>query len=296
MPSTALVTGTSSGIGLSTAVLLAEAGFTVVATMRNLEKATPLRERAAAAGVALDVRTLDVQDDASIRACVDGVRDTHGGIGLLVNNAGAGLLGTLEQTSETDVRRVMDVNFFGVWRVTQAVLPTMREAGEGRLISVSSIGGLIGQPFNDAYCAAKFAVEGLMESLAPVVKLLGIHVSVVEPGPVNTEFVASVRKLAEHAPGLQLEAYAPMLKSYLSGTQETFANAGQTGDDIGRVIVEAATADAPHFRYVTSELVQGLASRKYVDTTGDTVIALTGARLPQPTQPTDEPGQPNRHQ
>ena len=113
MPSTALVTGTSSGIGLSTAVLLAEAGFNVVATMRHLEKATPLRERAAAAGVTLDVRTLDVQDDASIRACVDGVRDTHGGIGLLVNNAGAGLLGTLEQTSEADVRQVTVIALTG---------------------------------------------------------------------------------------------------------------------------------------------------------------------------------------
>ncbi|TMA93295.1 MAG: SDR family oxidoreductase, partial [Deltaproteobacteria bacterium] len=236
------------------AVALARASFTVVATMRNLGKAASLQARAKAEGVTLDVRQLDVQDEHSVDACVRDVLRDHGRIDVLVNNAGAGFLGTLEQTSFEDLRRTMDINFFGVWRVTRAVLPAMRAARSGRIISVTSIGGLIGQPFNDAYCAAKFAVEGWMESLAPVVKRLGIHVSLIEPGPVNA--------------------------AYIAGTQEAFATVGQTGDDVAAVIVEAATAESPHLRYVTSDVVRGLVARKYVDPTGDTVLAMSGARLP----------------
>jgi len=276
----ALVTGTSSGIGLSTAVALARKDFTVVATMRNLGKAAALQACAKADGVALDVRQLDVQDEHSVDACVRDVLRDHGRIDVLVNNAGAGFLGTLEQTSFDDLRRTFDVNFFGVWRVTRAVLPAMRAAGSGRIISVTSIGGLIGQPFNDAYCAAKFAVEGWMESLAPVVKRLGIHVSLVEPGPVNTEFVAAVRAGAAGRRELESEPYRPLLAAYLAGTQEAFATVGQTRDDVAAVIVEAATAESPHLRYVTSEVVRGLVARKYVDPTGDTVLAMAGARLP----------------
>lgn len=275
----ALVTGTSSGIGLSTAVLLAQSGFTVIATMRDTTKAGPLQAQAREAGVNIDVRTLDVQDNASISACVQDVLQVYGHIDLLVNNAGAGYLGTLEQTSEQDLRRTMEVNFFGVWNVVQAVFPFMRTARSGRVITVTSIGGLIGQPFNDAYCAAKFAVEGFMESLAPVAKRLGIDVSLIEPGPVNTNFVASVvATVPESTPELQ-ETYGPMLQAYMGGSQQAFATLGQTPEQVGQVIVEAATAEKPHFRYPTSDMVQGLVSRKYVDPSGDSLVALFGARL-----------------
>jgi len=162
---TALITGTSSGIGLRTAIHLAQAGFMVIATMRDVTKAAPLRAAAQEAGVTIEVRPLDVQDDASVASCVQGVLADYGHIDLLVNNAGAGYLGTLEQTPFTALQSTMDTNFFGVWRLVQAVFPAMRVVGTGRIITVTSVGGLIGQPFNDAYCAAKFAVEGFMESL-----------------------------------------------------------------------------------------------------------------------------------
>jgi NAD(P)-dependent dehydrogenase (short-subunit alcohol dehydrogenase family) len=178
----ALVTGTSSGIGLSTAVQLAQHGFTVIATMRDIEKAGPLQARAQEVGVEIDLQRLEVQDNASVANCVQYVLQKYGHIDLLVNNAGAGFRGTMEQTSLPELRRTMEVNFFGVWRLTQAVFPTMRDAHAGRIITVTSIGGIIGQPFNDAYCAAKFAVEGFMESLAPVARRLGIAISLIEPG------------------------------------------------------------------------------------------------------------------
>lgn len=276
----ALITGTSSGIGLSTATLLAQSGFTVVATMRNLAKSGAIEERAGAAGVSLDIRELDVQDDASVNGCIQDVLETYDRVDVLVNNAGAGLLGTLEQTSFADMQKTIDINFYGVWRTTQAVFPAMRAAESGRIITVSSVGGLVGQPFNDAYCAAKFAVEGFMESLAPVARRLGIRISLIEPGPVNTEFVSSVLEGArEPEPGIQA-AYGPMMETYFGATQQAFASSGQSGDDVGKVILEAATADVPHLRYTTSDLSQALAARKYVDPTGDSIVEMTGARLP----------------
>lgn len=279
MASVALVTGTSTGIGLSAAVLLAEAGFTVVATMRDLSKSAALQARAEEAGARLDIRQLDVQSDASVQNCIRSVLSDYGSLGVVVNNAGLGFLGTLEQTPFADLQRTIDINFFGVWRVVQAALPAMRANGSGRIITISSIGGLIGQPFNDAYCAAKFAVEGMMESLAPVARKFGIYLSLIEPGPVNTEFVANVLKTVKEAPPEIHEAYAPLLDAYIKGTQQAFATMGQTGDDIGKIIVEAATTAAPQFRYLTSDLAQSLVSRKYVDTTGDSVVAISGSRL-----------------
>jgi NAD(P)-dependent dehydrogenase (short-subunit alcohol dehydrogenase family) len=268
---TALVTGTSSGIGLSTALELAKAGFAVTATMRDVAKSEVLMTRAKAEGVTVGVAQLDVQDDTSVKNAVAAFMQKHGQIDVLINNAGAGYLGTLEQTPLEDVQRVMDVNFFGVWRVTQAVLPHMREAKSGRIISVSSIGGLVGQVFNDAYCAAKFALEGAMESLAPVAKQLGIHVSIIEPGPVNTEFVANVGGLLKRQPSAN-DPYLPLQQAYINFTQKAFTG-GQTPGDIAKVILGAATSEAPHLRYVTSEAVRQRASLKYVDPTGDSVIA-----------------------
>lgn len=229
-----------------------------------------LEENARAAGVSLDIRELNVQDDASVKGCTDEVLKTYGQVDVLVNNAGAGLLGTLEQTPFADMQRTMDINFYGVWRTTQTIFPAMRAAGSGRVITISSVGGLVGQPFNDAYCAAKFAVD--MESLAPVAKRLGVYVSLIEPGPVNTEFVASILKGMSESKFYIQAVYGPMMATYFGATQEAFASIGQSGDDVARVILEATTADAPHLHYTTSEMIRGLVSRKYADP--------TGARLP----------------
>jgi NAD(P)-dependent dehydrogenase (short-subunit alcohol dehydrogenase family) len=279
MSRTALITGTSTGIGLSTAIALSRAGFSVVATMRDPGKADALLARAKREGLTVDVRALDVQDDDSVERCVGVVLCEHGHIDVLVNNAGAGHFGTTEQVSFDELSRTMDVNFYGVYRVTRAVLPSMRAARSGRIVSVTSIGGLVGQPFNDAYCAAKFAVEGMMESLAPVMKRLGVHISLIEPGPVLTEFVASARQRADAGPAVPDHAYQPLAEAYLAATQQAFSTVGQTGDDVAKVIVEAATAEAPQLRYATSEVVRGIVGRKYVDPTGASALALAGGRL-----------------
>jgi NAD(P)-dependent dehydrogenase (short-subunit alcohol dehydrogenase family) len=266
----ALVTGTSSGIGLSTALTLAKAGYQVIATMRNTAKSDDLRQMAQANELDLDIQPLDVQDDASVKNAVEYAISTYGRIDLLVNNAGAGYVGTTEQTSIEDLRRVLDINLIGVWRMTSAVLPHMRAAKSGHLITVSSIGGVMGQPFNDAYCAAKFAIEGMMESLAPVVSGMGIHVSVIEPGAVLTKFVENVGGKVQGGKLTHNEdAYAQPLDAYIQGVLSSINNTGQTADDIAEVILTAAQAERPHFRYQTSERIQGIVGSKFADPTGD---------------------------
>ena len=163
-----LITGASRGIGLATAVAFATAGDTVVATMRDTSRSGPLEAAATAAGVRMQVAELDVVSDESVSKAFTGLVAQYGRIDVLVNNAGRGTRGTLEELTIDDLQRSLDVNYLGVARVTKAALPLMREAARGHLIAVSSVAGFLGQPFQDAYCAAKHAVEGLYESLAPV--------------------------------------------------------------------------------------------------------------------------------
>ncbi|GAA2281721.1 MULTISPECIES: SDR family NAD(P)-dependent oxidoreductase [Kitasatospora] len=266
---TVLITGTSSGIGLATAVAAARSGWQVIATMRDTAKAGALLAAAQEAGVAVEVRALDVTDPASVEACLAGLDR----LDALVNNAGAGHLGTLEQGSVEDVRAVMEVNFFGVLNVTKAALPLLR-ASKGRVVTVTSVGGVIGQPFNEAYCAAKFAVEGFMESLAPVAATTGVSVSVVEPGAVASEFVSNVggRDTALEQAG----PYAPALTAYLARTRDAFA-AAQTPQGAAESIVELLEAQRPAFRVQTSDAARAFTAVKLNDGDGSAVQALTGA-------------------
>ncbi|MFI1609444.1 SDR family oxidoreductase [Streptomyces platensis] len=264
---TVLITGTSSGIGLATAVAAAQSGWHVIATMRDTAKAGALRAAAEEAGVTVDVRALDVTDPASVEACLAGLDR----LDALVNNAGAGHLGTLEQESVEDVRAVMEVNFFGVLHVTKAALPLLR-ASKGRVLTVTSVGGVIGQPFNEAYCAAKFAVEGFMESLAPVAATTGVSVSVVEPGAVASEFVSNVGVRDDVLE--QAGPYAPALSAYLDRTRGAFAHA-QTPQDVAAQMVELLAAERPAFRLLTSDAARGFAGAKLKDLDGAAVQTLT---------------------
>ncbi|MCX5609838.1 MULTISPECIES: SDR family oxidoreductase [unclassified Streptomyces] len=274
-PKTVLITGTSSGIGLAAAVAAAEAGWQVIATMRDTGKADPLRSAAAAAGVAdrVRVKRLDVIDAGSVTACIDEVLAEYGRLDAVVNNAGAGRVGTIEQGTVEDVRATMEVNFFGVVEVTRAAMPHLR-ASRGRLITVTSVGGVIGQPFNEAYCAAKFAVEGFMESLAPAAASVGVDVTVVEPGAVASEFVASV---GVDVPAMLAAAgpYAPALQAYVDHALKTFGQA-QTPAEAAAPIVDALTAEKPAFRVQTSDWAREFVGVKLTDMDGSGVQALMG--------------------
>lgn len=275
MSPVALITGTSSGIGLATAVTAARHGFTTVATMRDPSKDSALRAAAEAAGVELDIRWLDVVDGDSVATCVDAVVAEHGALDVLVNNAGRGFVGTIEHVTMAEMREVMEVNFFGVVAMTKAALPHLR-AARGRVITVTSVGGVVGQPFNEAYCAAKFAVEGFMESLAPVAATVGVQVSVVEPGPVATEFVNNVGvdidKLFAEGGG-----YVPAMQAYMGHIMAEFANpvALQTGADVAETILAAMVTDSAAFRHQTSDWARTFTGTKLSDHNGSAVVGMT---------------------
>jgi NAD(P)-dependent dehydrogenase (short-subunit alcohol dehydrogenase family) len=185
-PGVVLVTGASAGIGLVTADQLSERGWTVVGASRrgtgsNSNGWTPL--------------TMDVDDDASVRTGVDGVVAAHGQLNAVVACAGWGLSGPVEQTPIDEAKRQVETNFWGAVRVVQAALPVMRRQGSGRIVLVSSIGGVVALPFQAFYSASKFALEGYGEALAYEVAPFGIAVTLVEPGNVRTEFTARRRKV-----------------------------------------------------------------------------------------------------
>lgn len=262
---TAIVTGTSSGIGLHTAVQLAAAGQRVIATVRDTSRADALRAAADAAGVTLDIRALDVTDAAGAAAFVEAA----GPVDVLVNNAGRGAVGTLEQLSDADLQAQLETNYLSVARLTRLVLPGMRARGRGRIVTVTSVGGVVGQPFADAYCAAKFAVEGLMQSVAPVVAPFGVQVSVVEPAAVASSFVESV----DHS---DAGPYEEQLQAHLARTRSSFA-AAQAPEDAARTVVEAATTDSPRFRWQTSETAVRFAGLSLADLDGARVLGATSA-------------------
>jgi NAD(P)-dependent dehydrogenase (short-subunit alcohol dehydrogenase family) len=273
-PNVVLITGTSSGIGLHAALAAAQAGHTVVATMRNLDRSDTLRDAASAIGVRLDIRRLDVTEPQWVTDVVGDVVGDHGRLNALVNNAGAGHIGTIEHESLADVREVMELNFFGAVTMTRAALPHLR-ATSGRLLSVTSIGGVVGQPFNEAYCAAKFAVEGFMESLAPVAATAGVSVTVVEPAAVSSAFVENVGFDRERTHPAD-DPYADALRAYVARTDSAFDNA-QSPEDAGQFIATLLSGDRPPFRVQTSAGARAFVGVKLADVDGEGVQRMTRA-------------------
>lgn len=272
---TVLITGTSSGIGLATAIAAARAGFTTVATMRDPGRASALRAAADDAGVELDVRRLDITDADSISACVEGVLGTYGRLDGLVNNAGvANSDPTMEMSSMAALRANMEVNFFGVVAVSRVAMEHLR-ATRGRLVTIGSVHGVIAPPFNEAYSAAKFAVEGFMESLAPVAAEAGVTVSLVVPGPVRgTNFgifpdVNRQTVLAASGP------YAPTMQAFMDWQNHHFWADAQTPPQVADAVVRALTDDQPPFRIVTSDWAHDYLAAKLADRDGTAVQGRT---------------------
>lgn len=263
-----VVTGTSSGMGLEAAVELARRGLDVVATMRDTARAGRLREAAQQAGVELDVRTLDVTDEAAATAELRRIATEHDGIGVLLNNAGRGCVGTAEMLAMDTVREQLEVNYLGPVALSRAVLPGMREAGAGRILTVTSVGGVVGQPFADAYCGAKFAVEGFMQSLAACARPFGVWVSVIEPAAVASDFLGNV----EHA---DAGPYQAQLDAYLARTEKSFA-AAQSQHDAGLAIADAVTSSEYRFRWQTGQAAQAFAGLSLADLDGSRVLGATG--------------------
>ena len=195
--STIVVTGTSSGIGLATAVSLGRAGHTVYATMRNLDRSAPLRETVAKENLPVSILAMDVDSDESVAKTAAAVRSQAGFVEALVNNAGIEQGGSVEELPLARFRAVMETNYFGALRCIQALLPDMRERCQGCILNVSSVAGRISSSPLGPYAASKFALEAISEALAQEVKPFNIRVAIIEPGIIDTPMA----RRAEAAPG-----------------------------------------------------------------------------------------------
>ena len=246
----AVVTGSSSGIGLLTAIEFARSGYHVVATMRDLQRRDRLDGAAQKAGVAdrIEVRRLDVTNFDAIPAAVDDIARDHGRIDVLVNNAGFSSAGFVEDTSVDELRRQMETNFFGTVAMTKAVLPIMRQQGSGHIIQITSISGRAGVPMVSSYVASKFALEGWSESLRIEVHSLGIRVVLVEPGAYDTDIwernlVIGKQALDPKSPNKdRSQRFAAFIKT----------KATKRGDpkDVARLILRVANDPNPKLRYL----------------------------------------------
>jgi NAD(P)-dependent dehydrogenase (short-subunit alcohol dehydrogenase family) len=249
MTNSILVTGASTGLGLETAVYLAEQGFEVYASMRDLGRRGALDNAAARRNVELHVLQLDITDKTSIDRAVRTVVERAGGIYGLVNNAGIGLRGYFEDLSEEEIRRLFEVNVFGTMAVTRAVLPYMRAVRRGRVVIISSVAGRIGSPSASAYCATKYAQEAFGECLAQEVIPFGIYVSLVEPGVVETERWGTKRGIARGALNPESPYYAWFRESERQADRlvETTSTKPM---HVARAVHTALTARRPRLRYM----------------------------------------------
>lgn len=275
MTRTVLITGASSGIGRASALAAAQAGWQTVATLRDPSGAASLTAEADRLGLQLDIRRLDVAELGAAERCVAEVIAQHGRLDAVVNNAGIGHVGTIELDELDAVRAVFEVNFFGVVELTKHALPHLR-ASSGRLVTVSSIGGAVGQPFNEAYCAAKFAVEGFMESLAPVAAGTGVSVGLLEPGPVATQLGANSNSERDaQAVSSGDGPYAAMMGRYIERIMATTSPDTQQPAEVAAVLMDMLTAESMPFRVQSSEWVTRFLGRKLADLDGAAIQRLT---------------------
>lgn len=188
MEKVALVTGSSGGIGYETCVLLARENYHTYATMRDVTKGKQLLDIAKNDNLKIDVIELDVDKEDSAKNAVDKVISDTGRIDVLVNNAGYGLYGCLEDISIEEIKKQFETNFFGVIRLVQLVSPTMRKQGSGIIVNISSVAGRMGFPGTPAYISSKFALEGLSECMRYELRPFGIKTVIIEPGVIKTNF------------------------------------------------------------------------------------------------------------
>lgn len=234
----ALVTGASSGIGLVTAQALLRDGYRVFGTSRKPASDTQ-------DGISMLI--CDVTDDASVQAVVEEVLNRAGRIDLLVNNAGIGLLGGAEESTVQQAKAVFDVNVFGTMRMTNAVLPAMRQQRRGRIVNLSSILGLIPAPYNTLYASTKHAIEGYSESLDHEVRTQGIRIVLVEPGVTRTSFEENIIR-----PDRPLAVYDRVRTDAEKLMREIVAKGDEPGV-VARIVVRAANAAFPKRRYTAGK-------------------------------------------
>jgi NAD(P)-dependent dehydrogenase (short-subunit alcohol dehydrogenase family) len=264
-----LITGCSSGFGLLTALEFARRGDRVFATMRNTSKADALQQAADAEKLSITVLPLDVLDDASVAAAVKAATEAAGPIDVLVNNAGWALRSPIEEADDDEIRKQFDTNVFGTMRVIRAVLPAMRERRAGTIVNVSSIGGVVGAPYEGFYSATKHALEAISEVMHYELHSFGVRVVIIEPGAFETQFgdniIESRRFAAFGSP------YRELSERFRASLGKLRAPDGVPSDpqDVARTICDAVADPQSKLRYLVGGDAQVIAAvRKQTDFEG----------------------------
>jgi len=250
----AIVTGSSTGIGYETSLVLARDGFLTYATMRNVNKGDNIKSIATKENLPLRVKQLDVTDDISVKNAIQAISsESEGRIGVLVNNAGYGLNGAFEDLAMDEIKAQYETNVFGLIRTTQAVLPIMRRQKSGIIVNISSGAGRFGFPSGSAYVSTKFAVEGLSECMSYELEPFGIKVVIVEPGVIRTNFgnglVVAKKSQDPNSP------YSMMMKKIANSFEELMKNSSSP-DLVAKVVLNAVKDENPNLRYLAGNDVE----------------------------------------
>jgi len=246
----ALVTGSSSGIGFETALLLSKSGFHTYASMRNLEKSKNITEIVNTENLPLRVIQLDVNDDISVKNAINKIIAENGRIDVLINNAGYGLFSPIEDITLDQVKEQFETNFFGVVRLVKEVLPVMRKQRNGIIVNVSSGVGRVAIPVSSAYVATKFALEGLSESMRYELKEFGINIIIIEPGVIRTNFVENMKTAGTRS--RSESPYADLIGRTLKGFGGLMDNSSPP-KLVAEAILNAITSKEPEIRYVVGD-------------------------------------------
>jgi NAD(P)-dependent dehydrogenase (short-subunit alcohol dehydrogenase family) len=243
---TVLVTGCSSGIGLATCHVLSRNNFRTYGTVRNLSKAKKIQDLINRESLPLKILHLDVTDNQSIKLAIKRILSDTGRIDVLINNAGYGMFGPIEEITTQEFKKQFETNFFGTIRVIKAIVPIMRKQGNGIIVNISSMVGRFGVPLNSAYVSSKFAVEGLSETIAFELEEFGIRVIIIEPGVVKSDFFQNVR-----VKGMDPNSpYHKLMKMRVAFLDKTMKNSGTSSYDVASTILGALNSKDLKFRYV----------------------------------------------
>jgi len=245
MEKVAIVTGSSSGMGYETSLALARDGFYTFATVRNIKKADKILQVAKKEKLNIEIVELDVDSEKSINSAIEKILAKKQRIDVLVNNAGWGLFGSVEDVPLKEFRAQFETNFFGIISIIQKVAPIMRKQGSGVIVNISSVAGKIGFPGSPAYISSKFALEGLSESLRYELGQFGVKVVIIEPGVVKTNFFSSM-KVAEPKTD---SPYKEITEKVIMGVK-MMAELGTSPSDVAKVILSAIKEEKPRPRYI----------------------------------------------
>jgi NAD(P)-dependent dehydrogenase (short-subunit alcohol dehydrogenase family) len=254
---TVLITGATDGLGKAAALLLAERGYRVFAAGRSVEKRAHLDAMANEKKFSLETLEMDVCNDGSVQKAVASVYQKAGTIDVLINNAGFVYVGAVEDLRMVDWRRQFETNFFGVIRVTQAVLPQMRERRKGRILMMSSVSGFVTVPTQGPYSASKHAIEALSNALRHELYPFGIHTILIQPGYIVTNIQSTAMDLAQtYQEKFKSGPYAKIYASYLGSAASMRAMSKTTPEDCARIMLQAIEAPRPKARYGVTPLAR----------------------------------------